>query len=186
MSGLFETLSGAKGLRAQGKSEQNIDEFNAQVAEQEAIAAKSKAAFAQKRQAKRGVAIQSALEAKLGEAGGIGSLVAGDLAGEQAEELELENLLLGFEGEVLAGRAESQAELDRLQGRLAKQRGKSAARAANIKFGTQLAFIAATAGAGGGGSGSAGAGAGGSQFATGALSPGGLGLASGKRLLTGF
>ncbi len=141
MSGLFETLSGAKGLRAEGQSEQNIAEFNAQVEEQQAIAERAKAGFAQKRQAKKGVAIQSALEAKLGKAGGIGSPVAADLIGEQAEELELENLLLGFEGEVLAQQSESQAELDRLQGRLARQRGKSAARAANIKFGTQLAFL---------------------------------------------
>ncbi len=138
MSGLFETLSGAKGLRAQGQSEQNIAEFNAQVAEQRAVAERAKGAFAQKRQAKKGVAIQSALEAKLGAAGGTGSQVAGDLVGEQAEELELENLLLGFEGEVLAQQSESQAELDRLQGKLARQRGKSEARAANIKFGTTL------------------------------------------------
>lgn len=177
MSGLFETLSGAKGLRAQGKSEQNIAEFNAQVAEQAAIAAKSKAAFAQKRQAKKGVAIQSALEAGLGKAGGIGSPVAADLIGEQAEELELENLLLGFEGEVLASQAESQAELDRLQGKLAKQRGKSAARAANIQFGTQLAVLGAVAGAGGGGV---------RLNPTGTFASQGGGTAIGRRFLTGF
>ena len=142
MSGLFESLSGAKGLRVQGASEQNIAEFNAQVAEQKAIGERARAGFAQKRQAKKGVAIQSALEAKLGAKGGIGSPVAADLIGEQAEELELESLLIGFEGEVLAQQSESQAELDRLQGRLARQRGKSAARAANIKFGTQIATTA--------------------------------------------
>ena len=151
MSGLFETLSGEKGLRAQGQSEQNIAEFNAQVAEEQAIAERAKAAFAQKRQAKRGVAIQSALEARLGKAGGIGSPVAADLIGEQAEELELENLLLGFEGEVLAQQSESQAELDRLQGRLSRQRGKSAARAAHVQFGIQLATLCFAAGSGGGG-----------------------------------
>ena len=151
MSGLFESLSGAKGLRAAGKSEQNIAEFNAQVAEQRAIAERAKAGFAQKRQAKRGVAIQSALEAKLGKAGGIGSPVAADLIGEQAEELELENLLLGFEGEVLAQQSESQAELDRLQGKLARQRGKSAARAANVQFAVQLATLGFLSGVGGGG-----------------------------------
>lgn len=150
MSGLFETLSGAKGIRAQGKSRQNIDEFNAQVAEELATAERAKAAFAQKRQAKKGVAIQSALEAELGAKGGVGSPVAADLVGAQAEELELENLLLGFEGEVLATQAESQAELDRLQGRLALQRGKSAARKANVDFGVQLAGIAAGASGGGG------------------------------------
>lgn len=144
MSGIFEQLSGAKGLRAEGKSAQNIAEFNAQIEEQNAIAAKNKAKFEQQRQAKKGVAIKSALEAKLGAAGGLGSPVAGDLVAEQASELELENLLIGFEGEVAAQQRLSQAELDRLSGRLSKQRGKSAARAANVGFGIQLATLGAS------------------------------------------
>lgn len=151
MGGLFETLSGAKGLRATGKSAQNIAEYNAQVAEQEAKAIKARAAFAQKRQAKRAAAIKSALTAKLGAVGGLGSPVAVDLAAEQTAELELENLLIGFEGEVGAQKALTQAELDRLAGRLARQRGKSAARAANIQFGTQVATL--LTGFGGGGDG---------------------------------
>ena len=144
MSGLFETLSGAKGIRAAGASERNIAEFNAQVAEQGAVAERRRAAFAGKRQAKRGAEIKSALTAKLGE--GIGSPVAADLTAEQAAEIELENLMIGFEGEVLARRAETQAELNRLQGRLAKQRGKAGARAANIQFGVQLAALGLSAG----------------------------------------
>ncbi len=144
MGGIFETLSGAKGLRTEGKSAQNIANFNAAVALEEAKALRTKAGFAQKRQAKRGAQIKSALTAKIGAAGGIGSAVAADLAAEQAAELELENLLIGFEGEVLAGRAESQAEIDRLAGRLAKQRGKAGARAASIGFGTQLATTPVT------------------------------------------
>ena len=141
MSGLFETLSGAKGIRAAGASEKNIAEFNAQVAKQQAKAERIKAGFAQKRQAKKGAEIKSALVAKLGAAGGIGAPVAADLAAEQAAELELENLLIGFEGEIAARRAESQAVLDRLRGKLAKQRGKAGARAANIQFGLQLATL---------------------------------------------
>ena len=146
MSGLYESLSGAKGIRAAGASERNIAEFNAQVAEQRAVAERRRAAFAGKRQAKKGAEIKSALVAKLGAAGGIGSPVAADLAAEQAAELELENIMIGFEGEVLARRAETQAELDRLRGKLAKQRGKSAARAANIQFGMQLAGLGLSAG----------------------------------------
>ena len=153
MSGLFETLSGAKGIRVAGASEKNIAEFNAQVTEQRAKAERIKAGFAQKRQAKKATEIKSALVAKLGAAGGIGAPVAADLAAEQAAELELENLLIGFEGEVLAGQAESQAELDRLRGKLAKQRGKSAARAANIQFGVQLGTAAFLSGFGSGGAG---------------------------------
>lgn len=138
MSGIFEALSGAKGIRAAGKSAQNIAEYNVAVAEQEARAIREKAAFGQKRQAKRAAEIRSALTAKVATAGGLGSPVAADLAAEQVAELELENLLIGFEGEVGAQRALSQAELDRLQGRLARQKSKAAARAANIQFGTQV------------------------------------------------
>lgn len=148
MSGLFETLSGAKGIRAAGASEKNIAEFNAQVAEQQAVAERQRAGFAQKRQAKRGAEIKSALTAKLGA--GLGSPVAADLAAEQAAEIELENLLIGFEGETAARRAESQAVLDRLRGKLAKQRGKAGARAANIQFGVQLATLGRAGGSGGG------------------------------------
>lgn len=146
MSGVFEELSGAKGLRAEGESAQNIAEFNADVEEQKAIAAKNKAAFDQQRQAKKGAAIKSAQIAKIAKGGGLGSPVAGDLTAEQASELELENLLIGFEGEVAAQQSLNQAEIDRLSGRLAKQRGKSAARASNVGFGIQLATLGASAG----------------------------------------
>ncbi len=143
MSGIFETLSGAGGLRAEGKSAQNIANFNAAVAEQQAKAEREKAAFASKRQAKKAAEIEAGLTAKIAKAGGLGSPVAADLAAEQAAELELEQLLIAFEGEVLAGKAETQAELDRLQGRLLKQRGKSAARRANVQFGMQAGMLAA-------------------------------------------
>jgi hypothetical protein len=141
MSGAFEALSGATAARAEGKSAQNIAEFNAQVAEQAGIAAEKKAKFASGRQAKKAAAIKSEQIAAIAKGGGLGSAVAGDLAAEQASELELENLLIGFEGEVEAQRAANQAELDRLGGRLSKQRGKAAARGANVQFGTQLAGL---------------------------------------------
>jgi hypothetical protein len=134
----FEALSGAKGLRAEGKSAQNIANYNAAVSEQEAAAQRQKARFEQERQAKEAERKKSAQIAKIAGAGGLGSPVAADLVAEQAAELELENLLIGYEGEVAAKRAESQATLDRLQGKLAKQRGKNAARAANVGFGMQL------------------------------------------------
>ena len=137
-------LQAGRAAEAQAESEQNLANYNAQVAEQEAKARRQRAAFAQKRQVKRGAEIKGALTAKLGV--GLGSPVAADLAAEQAAEIELETLMIGFEGEVLTRRAETQAELDRLQGRLAKQRGKARARMANIQFGTQVATLGLTAG----------------------------------------
>ncbi|KKK93789.1 hypothetical protein LCGC14_2689350, partial [marine sediment metagenome] len=107
MGGLFESLSGASALRAEGKSAQNIANFNAAVARQTGVAAKAKAKFGQKRQAESAARTKSALIAKIAAAGGLDSPVTGDIIAEQAAELELENLLIGFEGEVLAQQVEN-------------------------------------------------------------------------------
>ena len=123
---------------AQAKSAQNIANYNALVQEREAEALRQKAGFEQKRQAKRAARVKSTLTAALGAAGGLGSPVAADLAAEQAAELELENLLIGFGGEVGAGRAETQAELDRLQGKISRQRGKAARKASYFRAGGTL------------------------------------------------
>lgn len=134
----FETFSGAAGIKADAKSRQNLANFNAQVQEQEATAKRQATKFASKRQAEKAARIKSSLKARIAAAGGTGSPVATDLAAEQASELELENLLLGFEGEVSAVQSERQAELDRAAGKIAVRRGKSQATAANIQFGTSL------------------------------------------------
>ena len=123
---------------AEGKSRQNIAEYNALVREREAEALRQKAGFESKRQAKRAARVKGALTAALGAAGGLGSPVAADLAAEQAAELELENLLIGYEGEVGAQRALSRAELDRLQGKLYRQKGKAARQASYFRAGSTL------------------------------------------------
>ena len=127
-----------RAVTAEARSEQNIANFNAAVQQREAVAQRQRAAFAQQRQARRDAQIKSTLTAQLGAAGAIGSPVAADLAAEQAAELELENLLIGFEGEVAAQRALSQAEIDRLTGRVARQRGRQERTAATIRTGTTL------------------------------------------------
>jgi len=150
MSGLYEQLSGAQGLRVEGKSAQNIANFNAEVAEQEGKAAQARAGFDQIQQEKEAQRIKSRLRAGIGGAGGGGSKVETDILASQAEESELENLLIGFEGEVASQRSKSKATGLRLEGRLARQRAKSAARRANVQFGVQLASIAFLSGFGGG------------------------------------
>jgi hypothetical protein len=130
MSGLYESLSGASGLRAEGKYAQDV-------AKSEAAAIRAKAKFDSIRQAKKAERVKGALTAKIAKAGGAGSPVAADLSAEQVAELELENLLIGYEGEVAAKRQESQGKLDRL-------RSKNAARAANVGFGMQVASLGLT------------------------------------------
>jgi hypothetical protein len=107
-------------------SAQNIANYNAAVQRREAEAIKQRTRFGQKRQAEKAKRVKSALVSKIASAGGLGSPVAADLAAEQAAELELENLLIGYEGAVAESRALSQADLDELSGRLARGRGRTA------------------------------------------------------------
>ena len=123
---------------AQAKSAQNMAEYNATLQEREALALKQKAGFESRRQAARAARVKSALTADIAAAGGLGSPVAADLAAEQAAELELENLLIGYEGEIGAQRALSQAELDRLQGKIYRKKGKAAKQASFFRAGSTL------------------------------------------------
>jgi predicted ATP-dependent protease len=135
---LFERLSGAEGIKADAESRQNLANFNAQVQEREAEAKKFAAAAESKRIASAARRAGGTLSAKLAAAGGLGSPVATDLAAEQAAEFELEDLLAGFEGRVGVGKSLEQAKLDRFQGKVIKEKGKSEATAANVKLATTL------------------------------------------------
>ena len=124
---------------AEGKSAQNIQNYNAAVSESEAKAIEQKGAFEGVRQAKEAARIQSSLRARLGISGArtdVGAPVL--LAEEQAAELELEGFLIGAEARAQAGRARSQATLSRLQGKLFKERGKQIKRASVLKAGGTL------------------------------------------------
>ena len=146
------TIQAGRVAEAQGRSAQRMAEYNAAIQEREAQALKQKAGFESKRQAARGARIKSALTAKIAAAGGLGSPVAADLAAEQAAELELENLLIGYEGEIGAQRALSQAELDKLQGKIYRQKGEAARKASYFRAGSTLLTGFGATGAYGGGS----------------------------------
>jgi hypothetical protein len=142
---IIGTSIGAAGILQQGQaaaaeaqSAQNIANYNAAVQEREATAIRQKTAFAQQRQAKRGERVKSSLQAALAKAGGIGAGTPLQLESEQAAELELENLLIGYEGEVGAKRALTRAEQDRMQGKLYAQKGKNLKTASYFKAGSTL------------------------------------------------
>jgi len=135
----------AMGSMQQGRAAQQeassmraMAEYNAAVQRRQAEAERQKARFEQKRQAQAGKRTMAALEARIAKAGGTGSPVAADLAAEQAAELELENLLIGYEGETRAQRSESQAAIDTMQAGIYKKRGKNYRRAGMIGAGTSL------------------------------------------------
>jgi hypothetical protein len=110
----------------EGKSRQNIANYNAQVQRNESKAIEQRTAVAQRKQAEAAERRQSTLEAGLGEAGAV--TTAGSpllLQAKQASESELENLNIGFTGREEATAAETQAKLDIAQGKLSRQKGKA-------------------------------------------------------------
>ena len=139
--GLAGGIIGALGIlqrgrfeKSQAESAANIANYNAAVAKQTAKAIELKTKFQQKRQAEAALRVRKTLRARMGKAGAlpdVGTPLL--LAGEQAEELELENLLIGFEGQTEAARARTQATLDRLQADLFKEKGRAAKELSKIE-----------------------------------------------------
>lgn len=132
-------VAAGRAAEVEAESARNIANYNAAVMEQEAKAVRQKATFEQQRQAKRAARIRSTMQARIGVTGAVPTRGAPLLAtAEQEAELELENLLIGYEGEIGARRAISAAEQERLKGRLAVQRGEAAKRAGYFRAGTTL------------------------------------------------
>lgn len=136
--GIYGQMATGQAMKQQAAGQKSIAEYSARVAERDAEAIRQKSIFDQKRQAKRAARIKSSQTAALAHAGGLGSPVAGDLAAEQSAELELENLLIGYEGQVGAQRQLSQAAIDRASGKIAMQKGSSYATAGYIGAGSSL------------------------------------------------
>jgi len=124
---------------AEGKSRQNMANYNAQMQEREAKAIEQRTAVEQRRQAEAAARQQSSLEAGLGAAGAVTTAGAPlMLQAKQASESELENLMIGYTGREQATAARTQAKLDRMGGKLARQRGKAIATGKYIGAGTTL------------------------------------------------
>lgn len=124
---------------AEAESAQNIANRNAVLMEQEAKAVEAKTEFEQKRQAEAAARTKSRLRARLAASGAVPDIGTPLLLQEeQAEELELENILIGYEGQVKAAKRRSQAELYRLSGELVSEKGKAAKRASYIGAGAAL------------------------------------------------
>lgn len=153
LAGLQATgqIQQGRAARKAGSDAFKMGLFNQQVQEREAQAIEQKAKFDQLQQEKEARRIRGSLRTQLAASGaelGVGATAA--LESEQLAKLELENMLIGFEGRKGAARARRQGEMDVIAGRQAKRRGKAAERASRIKAGTTLLTAFATAGVGGG------------------------------------
>jgi hypothetical protein len=111
----------AAGAVQQGKSAQNLANYNAQIAQNDAIAARQKADFdaaAQNRQAKLFAGSQRASMASTGSE----LLDMQDVVDMSAEQAELENLAIRYGGEMGYRAGQQGAQVARFQGAVAKQK----------------------------------------------------------------
>jgi len=124
---------------AEAESAQAIANYNAAVQEREAQAIEARTGLEQRRQAEEAARAMSAMRARIGVAGVVPTVGAPlQVQAKQASEFEMENLMIGYRGRTEAARARSAAEIERMGGRIAIQRGRARERAAYIGAGTTL------------------------------------------------
>jgi len=137
--GVYGQIQAGKAAEVEAKSAQAIANYNAAVQEREAKAIEQRTSLEQRRQAEEAAREMSRIQAGLGVAGAAPTVGAPLLIqAKQASEFELENLMIGYRGQTEAARARSAAEIERMGGKLAMQRGRAAKRAAYIGAGTTL------------------------------------------------
>lgn len=124
---------------AEAESQAALANYNAQLAEREAQAIEQKTKYEQQKQAEEAERRMGALEAGLGAAGAVTTTGTPLLIqAKQASEFELENLMIGYEGETEAAKARSEAEMQRYQSRIYQQRVGYEKKAGRIAAGTTL------------------------------------------------
>ena len=132
-------IQGGRAAAAQAKSEQRIADYNALVMEREAKAIEQKTRFDLRRHAEHARRTKGKLVTKLAGSGAVmgeGTTLA--LEDEQIAEMELENMLIGYEGGRYAAKARAKGALDTISGRAARLRGKSARTASYYQAGGSL------------------------------------------------
>jgi hypothetical protein len=121
------------------KSQAAMAEYNAQMQEREAQAARDKASLESRRRAEAGSRRQSSMLASIGASGVVpteGTPLL--IQAKQAAEDEFDMLLAGYEGEVQAQRHLSQAAADRMEAKYYKKNARYARDAGILGAGTTL------------------------------------------------
>jgi hypothetical protein len=139
----------------EGKSAQNMADYNADLAKQEAKAIEARGAVEQRLQAEEAARSLSSTKAGLGASGAV--TTAGSpllIQATQAAESEMDNLWMGYNTAVDASQARSQAAISRMEGKLARQKGRNKATGSYIGAGASL--LTGFSGAGGAKGGDAG------------------------------
>ena len=114
----------AYGQRQEGQAADTAAEYNQQVLEREAQAKEQKSLIESRRQAGEASRKMSSLRAGLGASGvatGVGAPL--EILSAQAQESELENLMIGYEGQTEAAGLREQGKMARWEGKQAKKAG---------------------------------------------------------------
>jgi hypothetical protein len=137
--GAAGSIQGGMAAEAEGKSQQNMANYNAALQEREAQQIEARTALQQKQQAEAADRAASTMRAGLGASGAV--TTAGSpllIQAEQASQSELENLLTGYQGREEALASRSQGQLDIMGGKLARQKGSAAKTAGFMNAGSTL------------------------------------------------
>jgi hypothetical protein len=127
------------GAAAEGKSAQNMANYNAQLAEREAKMTEQKTLIEQRQQMGEAERRRSTMQANMGAEGVVSTTGTPLLIqAQQAEQDELQNLMIGFSGAEESRSLRSEATLQRLQGKQAMRAGKAARTASFIGAGSTL------------------------------------------------
>jgi len=116
---------------AQGKSAQNMANYNAQLAMRNKAQIEARGKRESIQQAEVAASRRSTITNQFG-------INDANILAAQAKEDEIENLLIGYDTQVAAQQQESQAALDRMQGDIYRQKGRNKAMSSYIGAGSTL------------------------------------------------
>jgi hypothetical protein len=116
--------AGAASSIQQGQKQSEIANYNAQLSQNNAIAAQQKAAYDEQRQREVAVRLKGTQRASAAAAGGE-LLDMSDVMDESAKQAEMDALAIRYGGSAQAAAARQQAELQKAQGSMAKMKGYS-------------------------------------------------------------
>ena len=140
---IMSTFMQGQAAEYEAKAEQELNERNAIILDQEAVARQEKAKFDQARQAEAAEIVIGELTATMGGSGlriDVGAPIR--LLEEQRAELDLDNYLIGYEGITEVAALRDRATMSRYFGKVVRQRGKNIRRSANLQaFGQGMSFL---------------------------------------------
>jgi hypothetical protein len=137
--GAMGQAAAGQAASAQAKGQQAMANYNAAVAQQQARATEQATLYKQQKAADAAARQQGAMRASLGASGAVpteGTPLL--LQSKQAAESQLDNLMIGYQGQVAAAQQRSQAGLDTMQAGIYGQQASAASQAGMIGAGSTL------------------------------------------------